>query len=147
MNQLKEKEIQCQSCRAIYNKTTWSKCPTCRTANPEIDNYFDEILPAVSSGTPMPAVRKPLNPLAQSMQEMCCGTTCDKQNLIQRINELEDKCKDLDNIDDRNATFDEKLEEKLKSVFMAAIRSYSERMDTEAEFESEWLNFKVEQGL
>ena len=153
MKHLKEHETQCSGCNTIYDKTTWSKCPTCRLVNPYVDELFQKAL------VKMPAKRvihetlsgKPLNPLAQTVQDMCCGTTCDKQPIVQRIDELESQVKglqqDLDGIDDLNATFDERVEKKCKLAFRKGIDSVQILNMTPHEHRRDWLQFKAEQGL
>lgn len=96
---------------------------------------------------------RPLNPLAQCVQDMCCGTTCDKQpivqRIVQRIDELESQCKglqaDLDCIDDLNATFDERVEKKCRLAFEAGINAVLNHQPQDVE--RLWLQFKAEQGL
>ena len=147
----------CKQCCHAYHPEC-DLCPQCHMpfyvpdfSNPDVHKS----LPPVSSGTPMPAVKqprqKPLNPLAQCVQDMCCGTTCDKQPIVQRIDELESQCKglqaDLDGVDDLNATFDERVEKKCKLTFCTVIEQYSDRLYDDSQVEKRWLQFKAEQGL
>lgn len=88
-----------------------------------------------------------MNKLANCIQTTCCGTTCEKSEIVNRVSELENNTKHLQSTNDEllleNARLEEELVKQAEFAFKAGCTIAKYTNDNHRE----WLNYRVRVGL